>query len=369
MPDKPTGFRGELSLIRQTCRLQPCGLQATPYAGLTELMAAKEPHWGFPHSRHYKNKYQMLLHTYCPFQSITMTSVERSRLSSASVEMKTAKRFKFLFKPAQPLTGSDLSKLADTLGKAFRDKASGTLLKEIDTEEDLDKRLAALQDAFGNREVINDDQHAALKSLRQATDRHEAAKAGHNLLDYMRLESSYSNLSRLDEASLLTRLSAELNPNHARSSSEYMASLMKEDPKLEALVKKLQDTPGTLARVRLEFKDEVAAKVDKGSRDGSMTQDELVALLSDRNNMRLKAILVYQTVGKSEGFVSPTPMLDYSSGTSLNLIRALGRVNFDYGRDQDTPKGYKLDGDIALYDKPTQEAIAALKREGYDVKQ
>ena len=300
-----------------------------------------------------------------PFET---TSLNLGVTSSASVDMKTTKRFKFLFKPAQPLTGGDLTNLGNALGKAFRDKASDTLLKEIDTHEDLDKRLAALQDAFGDREVINDDQHAALKSLRQATDRHEAAKAGHNMLDYMRLESSYGNLSRLDEASLLTRLSAELNPHHARSNAEYIASLMKMDPKLEALVKQLQDTPGTMARVRLEFKDEVAARVDKGSRDGTMDQGELVALLGDRNNMRLKAIMVFQTVGKNEGFVSPTPLLGYSSGTSLNLIRSLGRANFEYGRDQDTPKGYKLEGDIALYDKPTQEAITALKREGYDLK-
>ena len=301
-----------------------------------------------------------------PFET---TSLNLGVTGSASVEMKTTKRFKFLFKPAQPLTGGDLTNLGDTLDKAFRDKASGTLLKEIGAEKDLDKRLAALQDAFGDREVINDDQHAALKSLRQATDRQEAAKAGHNMLDYMRLESSYSNLSRLDEASLLTRLSAELNPHHARSNAEYIANLMKMDPKLEALVKQLQDTPGTMARVRLEFKDEVAARVDKGSRDGTMDQDELIALLGDRNNMRLKAIMVFQTVGKNEGFVSPTPLLGYSSGTSLNLIRSLGRANFEYGRDQDTPKGYKLEGDIALYDKPTQEAITALKREGYDLKQ
>ena len=301
-----------------------------------------------------------------PFET---TGINLGVTGSASVDMKTTKRFKFLFKPAQPLTNSDLAKLSGTLGKAFRDKASGTLLKEIDTEGDLDKRLAALQDAFSDRDVVNDDQHAALKSLRQAADRQVAAQAGHNMLDYMRLESTYTNLSRLDEASLLTRLSAELNPNHAQSNSEYIASLMQADPKLEALIKQLQDTPGTTARVRLEFKDEVAAKVDKGSRDGTMTQDELVALLSDRNNMRLRAIMVYQTESKSEGFVSPTPLLGYSSGTSLALVRVLGRVNFDYGRDQDLPKGYQLEGDVAQYDKPTQEAIAALKREGYDVKQ
>ncbi|PAU59452.1 hypothetical protein BZL41_16970 [Pseudomonas sp. PIC25] len=288
---------------------------------------------------------------------------------TASVDMKTTKRFKFLFKPAQPLTGSDLTKLADTLGKAFKDKASAARLAEIAKEEDLDKRLAALQEAYGDKEVTNDDQHAALKSLRQAGDRHEAAKAGHNMLDYMRLESSYTNLSRLDQASLLTKLSAELNPSHVQSNSEYLASLMQNDPKLEALIKQLQDTPGTLARVRLEFKDEVAARVDKGSRDGTLTQDELVALLSDRNNMRLKAIMVYQTESKSEGFVSPLPLVGYNSSTSLSLIRALGRINFEYGQDQGTPKGYKLDGDIAEFDKPTQQSIAALKGHGYALKQ
>jgi hypothetical protein len=301
-----------------------------------------------------------------PFET---TAMNLGGSISASVDMKTTKRFKFLFKPTQPLTTSDLTKLGDTLGKAFRDKASAAQLQEIAKEDDLDKRLVALQDAFADREIINDDQHAALKSLRQAADRQVAAQAGHNMLDYMRLESTYTNLSRLDEASLLTRLSAELNPSHAQSNSEYIASLMQADPKLEALIKQLQDTPGTTARVRLEFKDEVAARVDKGSRDGSMTQDELVALLSDRNNMRLRAIMVYQTESKSEGFVSPLPLVGYNSSTSLALVRVLGRVNFDYGRDQAAPKGYQLEGDIAHFDKPTQESIAALKREGFELKQ
>jgi hypothetical protein len=134
------------------------------------------------------------------------------------------------------------------------------------------------------------------------------------------------------------------------------------------LIKQLQGTPGTSARVRLELKDEVKAEIERGCADGSLSEAKLIAKLQDRDNLRLKAIFLFQAADKREGFSSPLPLLGYSSETSLGLIRCLGRVIFDFGRNQNTPKGYTLDGDIAHYDEPTREGIAAMKREGFDLK-
>ncbi|MBU3059571.1 AvrE-family type 3 secretion system effector [Pseudomonas indica] len=287
---------------------------------------------------------------------------------SATMETRTTKRYKFLFKAVEPITEADVAKAAATLGKAFRDKASAAALKEMATERDLGRRLERMGERFAGREPENDDQYAALRSLRALADKHVATLAGHSLLGEAYFDSTYTDLGRLDKMSLLTRLSAGLNPNHVQSNAEYIAGLMANDPKLESLIKHLQDTPGTTARVRLELKDAVKAEIERGSRDGTLTEDQLIAKLQDRANLRLKAIFLFQTVDKREGFTSPLPLVSYNSETSLNLVRCLGRVIFDFGRDQNTPKGYTLDGDIAHYDEPTQEGIAAMKREGFDLR-
>lgn len=286
----------------------------------------------------------------------------------ASLENRTAKRYKFLFKAIEPVTEAEVAKAAATLAKAFRDKASAAALGELAGERDLSGRLAAMSDRFSSKQAVNDEQYSALQKLRALGDKHTATLAGHSLLGEAYFDTTYMDLSRLDQMSLLTRLSAQLNPRHAQSNAEYIAGLMGRDPKLDTLIKQLQDTPGTSARVRLELKDGIKAEIEHGCADGTLTEAKLIAKLQDRDNLRLKAIFLFQAADKREGFTSPLPLLAYSSETSLSLTRCLGRVIFDYGRDQDAPKGYTLDGDIAHYDEPTREGIAAMKREGFDLK-
>ncbi len=287
---------------------------------------------------------------------------------AASLENRTAKRYKFLFKAIEPVTEAEVAKVASGLAKAFRDKASAAALGELAGERDIGRRLDGMSERFASREPDNDEQYAALQKLRALGDKHAATLAGHSSLGEAYFDTTYMDLGRLDQMSLLTRLSAGLNPRHARSNAEYIAGLMASDPKLDGLIKQLQGTSGTSARVRLELKDEVKAEIERGCADGTLSEAKLIAKLQDRDNLRLKAIFLFQAADKREGFTSPLPLLGYTSETSLGLIRCLGRVIFDFGRDQDTPKGYTLDGDIAHYDEPTREGIAAMKREGFDLK-
>ena len=287
---------------------------------------------------------------------------------AASLENRTAKRYKFLFKPLTPVTEGEVAKAASALAKAFGDKASAAALYELAGERDLGSRLANISAHFASREPDNDEQYAALQKLRALGDKHAATLAGHSSLGEAYFDTTYMDLGRLDQMSLLTRLSAGLNPRHVQSNAEYIAGLMANDPKLDGLIKQLQDTPGTSARVRLELKDEVKAQIEQGCADGSLSEAELIAKLQNRDNLRLKSIFLFQAADKREGFTSPLPLLGYSSETSLGLTRCLGRLIFDFGRDQNTPKGYTLDGDIALYDQATREGIAAMKREGFDLK-
>ena len=287
---------------------------------------------------------------------------------AASLENRTAKRYKFLFKAIEPVTEAEVAKVASGLAKAFRDKASVSALGELAGEHDIGRRLDGMSERFANREPDNDEQYAALQKLRALGDKHVATLAGHSSLGEAYFDTTYMDLGRLDRMSLLTRLSAGLNPRHAQSNAEYIAGLMGRDPKLDGLIKQLQGTPGTSARVRLELKDEIKAQIERGCADGTLTEAKLIAKLQDRDNLRLKAIFLFQAADKREGFTSPLPLLGYTSETSLGLVRCLGRVIFDFGRDQDTPKGYTLDGDIAHYDEPTRKGIAAMKNEGFDLK-
>nr|WP_298116379.1 AvrE-family type 3 secretion system effector [uncultured Pseudomonas sp.] len=287
---------------------------------------------------------------------------------AASLENRTTKRYKFLFKPLAPVTEGEVAKAASALAKAFRDKASAAALDELAGERDLGSRLAAISAHFANREPDNDEQYAALQKLRALGDKHAATLAGHSSLGEAYFDTTYMDLGRLDQMSLLTRLSAGLNPRHVQSNAEYIAGLMASDPKLDGLIKQLQGTPGTSARVRLELKDEVKTQIERGCADGSLSEAELIAKLQNRDNLRLKSIFLFQAADKREGFTSPLPLLGYTSETSLGLVRCLGRVIFDFGRDQNTPKGYTLDGDIAHYDEATREGIAAMKRDGFDLK-
>ncbi|MBV4458461.1 AvrE-family type 3 secretion system effector [Pseudomonas sp. COR58] len=298
---------------------------------------------------------------------------------SVSVDNKTTKRIKFNFKEAEPLTAENLDKLGKSLGKAFKDPESQRVLSQLtdagdaqnpdaDAAQRIRQQLQTLETHFAGKPKENDEQYAALRALTRAGVQQQAADAKHSLLDSGRFESTYTNLSRMNGKSAVASVMARLNPHHSPSNAERITALIEHDPTLKALVKQLQAQPGTQARVRLELKDDVQDRIDQGSRDGSLSQKELAGLLSDRNNMRIKAITVSQSVNQPESFTSPLPVLSYSSSASLNVSKALGKINFSYGQDQDTPKSYSLDGMAAEPGGALKTAVGALKQEGLQLK-
>ncbi|MFJ2462523.1 AvrE-family type 3 secretion system effector [Pseudomonas sp. NPDC087615] len=299
--------------------------------------------------------------------------------AAVSVDNKTTKRVKFTFKEAEPLTSANLSKLGDSLGAAFKDPASQktvALVKDsehndyagLGAKEKLHKQLGDLNRHFADKPAENDEQYAALRALKRAGVQQQAADAKHSLLDSGRFESSYTNLSRLSEQGMVSKVMSLVSPMHSPSNAERVSTLLGQDPTLKALIKELQGTPGTLARVRLELKDSVQDRVDEGSRKGDLSQKELAALLSDRNNMRIKAITVFQSVSQPETFSSPLPLVSYNSSASINVNKTLGKINFSYGQDQDAPKHYFLDGELSRPSAPLKAAVDALKTDGLELK-
>jgi hypothetical protein len=147
-----------------------------------------------------------------------------------------------------------------------------------------------------------------------------------------------------------------------------VADLMSRDPKLKAMLDQMQGSQGTLARVRLEPKDSLIDQIDEGSRNGTMTQGDLSTHLENRENMRIKRLTVFHTVTQTENFTSPSPLVSYNSGASLSVSKTLGRINFIYGEDQDTPIGYSFDGELSRPSEPLKDAAGQLKQEGFELK-
>ncbi|MCO8169100.1 AvrE-family type 3 secretion system effector [Pseudomonas sp. 21LCFQ02] len=299
--------------------------------------------------------------------------------ATLAADSKTTKRVKFKYEEATPLSTEDVTKLSTSLEKAFKDKASQTELTRLadgkqpmySGADDKDKarlQLKGLNDFFASKPAHNDDQYAALRDLKRAVARQDASLERHSVLANARFESSYTNLSRLDEQSVASKILSVVNPHHAPSNAENVAKLLDQDPTLKSILKDLQNSKGTLARVRLEPKDSVIDRIDQGSRDGSLTQKELSKLLEDRDNMRIKAITVFKSAAQTDGFTTPLPILSGTSSTSVGVTKVVGKINFNYGEDQDKPKNYFVDGDLARPSKTQSDLAQALKKEGLELK-
>ncbi len=204
--------------------------------------------------------------------------------------------------------------------------------------------------------------------MKRATIEHKAAVNKHSVLDNARFETSKTNLSGLSQKSVMTKIMDSVRDATAPGNAERVAEFMRKDPKLRAMVKELEGSEGTLARVRLEPKDSMIDAIDEGSLDGTMTQKDLSTLLEDRNNMRIKRLVVFHTATQAENFTSPTPLVSYNSGANLSVTKTLGRINFIYGADQDKPIGYTFDGELSRPSASLKDAAEKLKQEGFELK-
>ncbi|WP_231652493.1 AvrE-family type 3 secretion system effector [Pseudomonas californiensis] len=299
--------------------------------------------------------------------------------ANLTIDRRTVKRVKFRYNVATPMTRKSVDKLSTSLGAAFKDAATTASLAKL--ADPLDERYAGktpqaaiqahlegLCELFDGKQSQNDDQYKALRGLKRARVQDDASAKNHSVLDNARFETSKTDLSGLDSESILTKIMSSVREASAPGNAKRVAELMRQDPKLSALIKAMQGSDGTLARVRLEPKDSLLDEIDEGSREGSMTQGDLSALLGDRNKMRIKRLVVFHTATQSEDFTSPTPLVSYNSGATLNITKTLGRINFVYGEDQDMPIGYTFDGELSRPSEALKEAADLLKQQGFELK-
>ncbi|KPW90669.1 Type III effector [Pseudomonas savastanoi] len=296
-----------------------------------------------------------------------------------SVENRTVKRVKFRYNVAKPITTEGLGKLSKSLGEAFKDSTTKAKLAELadplnaryagkKPDEVIQAHLDGLEELFADTQWQNDKQYKALRGLKRGAVEHRASVNKHSVMDNARFETSKTNLSGLSSESILTKIMGSVREASAPGNAARVAEFMRQDPKLRAMLKDMEGSIGTRARVRLEPKDSLVDKIDEGSLDGTMTQSDLSALLGDRNQMRIKRLVVFHTATQAENFTSPTPLVSYNSGANMSVTKTLGRINFIYGADQDKPIGYTFDGELSRPSASLKEAASKLKQEGFELK-
>ncbi|MCF5808502.1 MULTISPECIES: AvrE-family type 3 secretion system effector [Pseudomonas syringae group] len=298
-----------------------------------------------------------------------------------SADRKTVKRVKFRYNVAKPITNEGLTKLSKSLDGAFKDNTIKAKLAELadplnarytgkKPDEAIQAWLDGLEELFADTPPPNDDdkKYKALRQLKRAAVEHRASVNKHSVMDNARFETSRTDISGMTRENIFTRIMNLLGSESAPGNATRVIELMRHDPKLRALLKEMEHSVGTLARVRLEPKDSLVDKIDEGSHDGTMTQNDLSRLLEDRNQMRIKRLVVFHTVTQAENFSSPLPLVGYNSGASLSITKTLGRINFIYGADQDKPIGYTFDGELSRPSASLKEAAAQLKKAGFELK-
>ena len=293
-----------------------------------------------------------------PAASIQLSIDNRTR-QSLSLETKNAR-------PPEPV---HIDKLMETLGKSFADPKTAALMEALkDKKDDAEatpltsrQKLAQLNTHFaaGNRATMNNGQQAALRDLDKQTRQQSAADGGKKLLQSGEYQTTYANLSKVDSNGLWHQLSHLLDGKLNASNATRIRELMGNDHQLQSLIATLQDNVSTDATVTLELKDEVRERLEKRWLEHGNSPEEMMAELTNRDNLRLKSIAFTKTQIKTDGFATPAFLLGGSNNASVSMKRNLGKINFSYGENQDTPTQYALDGRIA---KATTDLASALQR-------
>jgi len=300
------------------------------------------------------------------FPAFTSTNVA----VSLAMDNRTTQRISVEMKQADPITSNDISELTSTLGKHFKDSESTKVLADLKKQENPEpsKQLSELHRHFTRNKVIGDDRYEAVRNLEQLVLRQQAAETNVMGLGSARHSTSYSNLSRLDENGIVDMLKQHFNAALPPTNATRLSAMMDNDPVLKALIKQLQNTPFSSASVSMELKDGLRDQTEKAILDGKVGREELGLLFQDRNNLRIRSISVSQNVTKSEGFNTPTLLLGASNSAGVSMERNIGTINFKYGQDQDTPRRFTLEGEIAKANPEVASTLSELRKEGFEMK-
>ncbi|MDU4092330.1 MAG: AvrE-family type 3 secretion system effector [Pantoea sp.] len=261
------------------------------------------------------------------------------------------------------LAATHLDKLTESLGKAFTDRETAKLIDSLKdpaadsgkTAKTSDEKLDALLNHFGQHEaqgnVTNNAQYSAIRELVKLRQQREALNLRVPLPGGAETQSTYNNLAKIDSNGLLhwigDMLSHETQSNHELSNANRIRGMMQQDAHLSGLIKQMQLSADTQAVVTLEPKDDVKEQLNTDWLAGRISRGELEARLKTHSNMRIKSVAFTESKSKSDGVSTPQFLLGGGSNVSVAKSRNLGKISFSYGRDQQSPLAYTLEGELA----------------------
>ena len=218
---------------------------------------------------------------------------------------------------------------------------------QLDEKQAIKLKLDKLTDHLLTMTPANNGQYAVINSAKQLKLQQQAAALNCQQLNSAEYSSSYSNLRKIDHEDMMHVLhnlvASELPPSNAERISRFMA----EKPMLKEVIRELQKHADTQATVTLEMKDGKKFEMQQKWLEHDAQPEEIQALLKDSNNLRVKSIAFTETTNKPEGINLPLFVAGGSSSANVNMTRNLGKINFSYGENQETPNAFSLEGEIA----------------------
>ncbi|MEI7377473.1 AvrE-family type 3 secretion system effector [Dickeya chrysanthemi] len=281
-----------------------------------------------------------------------------------TVDTKTNHSISMQLKAAQPLEGRDMDSLLSSLEKKFTDPETQQVLKGVKELTDTGEKLAILNKHFEAKTPADDGQYGAIRDLLAKTRQHGAAEKQGVTLDSASYSTSYANLSKLDSNGIFHALRKLVSDNLPPTNAERIHGFMEENPALKAVVQEMQSLTNATAGVSLELKDEVKAKVEQGIQNNTMGKDDIAAIFRDSNNLRIKSVDFTQTVKNKEGLAFPLPIVSAGSSADVSMTKLLGKINFSYGQNQDSPSSFSLEGAIAKAKPEVSQAVNQMHQHG-----
>ena len=300
-----------------------------------------------------------------PVDGATLVDKTGLELSGqARIDTGIRSRVEITTKTAVPLSKDDIDGVCDSIAKAFKDPASQDLIKGVRELDDISEQIHILHTHFLQQEIQNDDQYAAVRTIKSTAVQHHAASNHGDIINGTRYMVFHSNMRHLDHATLLSTLASHVSPVRQSALSAKVADMSSQDPALASLLQMIRTEPGCGTCVIVDLTDEARDRLDAATLEGKANNDLLAELYADPSNRRIKSISVNQFIQHVEGVSMPLLIAKGSSSNSIAMEKMIGAINFKYGSDQNLPQEYEVIGRIANANTDTSEAIQALSKEG-----
>ncbi|MDE1463904.1 AvrE-family type 3 secretion system effector, partial [Spartinivicinus poritis] len=281
---------------------------------------------------------------------------------SGSVESKTSKSYDVTAKPAEQVKLVEWQAIVGQLQTQFKDDLTSQqqqILNRVansksENEAGAAEAIKQLQGLDFSQALTkldaagSDSARQTLQQLESLTIQQQLADQGKYTISDVSFGKTMSNLSRLDERSLLGWAGAQFNPGHQQqSSSRTLHEWMDKHPELKTLVNTLKQSDATEAKITLELTEHAKLKVARlmASNDPEASI-QLATLLNDRTQFRIKSIEVSASAKNNSAFGQSIGLANFKSAAATSIKKKLGKISFNYDNNHTTPNGYQLEGEL-----------------------